>query len=108
MKQHTRPAGHSWADIGKTEPLSREEILFDAVCFKVLQTPDGQKLLAYLHEITTFQRNSPNDSDGALRELEAQRRLVAIIEARNARYLKGTKTDGGRTRTRRNRREEAG
>jgi hypothetical protein len=36
-----------------------------------------------------------------LREIEAQRIFVASLEARIARHAKGTKADGGRTRTRR-------
>jgi hypothetical protein len=95
-----RPARHSWDDLTAREEISREEQLVDLCFWSVFRTPDGIRALEFMHLLTTFKRNSPNDSDGALRELEAQRRFVAILEARIERAKKqNASVNVGRTET---------
>lgn len=102
MRSPRRPGqGHSWAELEKADDLPIEEKQIDAIFARTFLTADGQKTLEYFHLLTTFKRSQPNAPEGALREDEAMRRFVAIIEARIARHLKGTKQDGGRTRRRR-------
>lgn len=96
MRTIARARGHVWDDLHAEEPPDQEEIIADAVFYATFSTPEGQRALEYLHIMTTFNRSQPGASDGALREDEAKRRLVAIIEARIARHVK-RKPDGGRT-----------
>lgn len=105
MTRPLRPKGHTWADLDKPEPLSHDEILMDANFARTFGTPDGQKTLEYFHILTTWKRSKPNAPEGALREDEAMRRFVAIIEARIARHLRGTKQDGGSNRRGRRRQQ---
>jgi len=96
MNAPIRPGGHTWADLIAPDEIDPEEMRVDADFYRVFTTPEGQRALAHMHALTTFKRNLPNASDGALREAEAQRRFVAIIEARISRYMNRNK-DGGRT-----------
>lgn len=64
----------------------RAKALIDGLHYRVFNTPDGKELLAYLRAITIERRNPQMDSDGALREAEANRNFVANIERRIARH----------------------
>ena len=74
------------ADLHKEPELPAEEIDADRVVFACFMTPEGKALLALMHRLTTFKRNAPTDSDGALRWLEAQRTFVANLEVRAKRH----------------------
>lgn len=105
MKSYRPPRGHRWDDLrSEPEPPNPEEIEADRTFAETFGTPQGEKALELLHQMTTWRRNRPNDTDGALREIESQRRFVAILEARIARHherlasaMKGE--DGGRNKS---------
>lgn len=106
----TRPAiprGHRWADLqDDAAEVSLEDLQYDAACAAVQATPDGARMFDLMHRMTTFRVLAPNASDGALRELEGQRRFVAILEGRVERHnrpkpRKTETVDGGRRRQRR-------
>jgi hypothetical protein len=96
MNTRIRPNGHNWDDVYSDGEDDAAERAVDARFFVTFTSVEGQKTLEDMHVLTTWKRNQPNASDGALRELEAQRRFVAIIEARIARHKKlvATKKDG--------------
>lgn len=101
MRSYPPPRGHRWAELEETKAeLPAEEQEADAVLARAFSTPDGARALELMHLMTTWKRNAVCDSDGALREAEAQRRLVAILEARiarhNGRKIASGKQDGGR------------
>lgn len=98
------PKGHRWADLQnpKSDNSAEDarEARADAIFAQVFSTAAGAQALEFMHVLTTWKRNAPVDSDGALRELEAQRRFVAILEARIARHnervkRQAEKTNGG-------------
>lgn len=71
------------SDTGDSE---KRKIELDMLYAAVLDTPDGLKLLDHFRDIT-LERVLPMDApDGALRELEAQRRFVRAIESRILRH----------------------
>jgi hypothetical protein len=52
----------------------------DQLFTRVFSNEDGQKVLAYLHYITTNRVMSPSVSEEQLRHLEGQRALVQTIQ----------------------------
>src|SRR5688572_15635776 len=99
MTDNSRPPPeHRWADLHAPRELPREELEADAILYRCFATPEGQAALRVMHLLTTWKRNTPSESDGALRWSEAQRTFVAILEARIARHrAKPAKVDGRRT-----------
>lgn len=70
---------------GPAAEASAERQSFDEICARVFTTPDGRDLLKYLYALYVDRRLPPQAPDAALREAEAQRRLVADLEtARDA------------------------
>ena len=62
MTTPIRPNAHTWADLAKSEPLTRDEQIIDTTFWHVFSTPEGVKALEFMHLLTTFKRNEPNAS----------------------------------------------
>lgn len=52
----------------------------DQLFARVFSSEEGQKILAYLHHITTCRIAPPNASEEQLRHMEGQRALLKTIE----------------------------
>jgi len=62
-----------------------EQKNIDRLFTRVFSNDDGQKILAYLHHITTNRVTAPNVSEEQLRHMEGQRALLQTIEKLTAR-----------------------
>lgn len=89
----TRRVLRSIEDIRKgpteDEEQRRARLYLDELTARIIDTPDGQRLLKHWRAVTIEMRNAPDVSDGALRWSEAQRSFVANeIERRIERHRK--------------------
>jgi hypothetical protein len=73
----------SWADLERRRaelPAVPKDEDADEIIARLLMTPDGRVLLAWLRARTVEFRSPPGAPDASLRELEGARRLVGDIE----------------------------
>ncbi|MDQ2105950.1 Bbp19 family protein [Azospirillum isscasi] len=76
------PAGWDWLDGAPATATGGDPAPSFARCFA---GPDGARVLGTLTAMTLERTLGPDASDAALRDLEGQRRLVALILALTAR-----------------------
>lgn len=76
----------SWSEFEKRRQSSDEKQSdnhaeeFSDVCARLLITADGKEFLKHLYALYIDRRNPAGCTDAALRETEAQRRLVHDLE----------------------------
>lgn len=63
------------------------EAKLNALVWRVLDSPDGEKLLTYLKNITLNRMLPPTVTNEALRDLEGSRRLVMMLIARRDKFI---------------------
>lgn len=78
-------SGPNWDDLSKPQRRSKQggELPTDTdeeLVMRVLSGREGQRFMEFLRAETIEKRNRPNASDAELREMEAQRQLVARLE----------------------------